>query len=163
MRKVLLFMLIFFVTSFSFAQEDNYEKAKRCYKEAEHSVLRSDYKKALDTAQYALEHFLRSGDTDKEKEMRDIINNSSVAMSRIDESIKKAIKNRRVVTGMSKEDVIKSWGQPHDITRTVTSSCVHEEWCYGDLLKGTGRYVYFKKRIDRHVYFENGVVTSWQD
>jgi len=153
MRKVLLFMLIFFVTSFSFAQEDNYVKAKRCYKEAEHSDLRSNYKKALDVAQCALEHSLRSGDTDKEKEMRDIINKSSVAMSRIDERIKKAIKNRRVVTGMSKEDVIKSWGQPRDINRTVTSGCVHEQWCYRDVLEGT----------DRYVYFENGVVTSWQD
>ncbi len=163
MRKVLLFMLIFFVTSFSFAQEDNYEKAKRCYKEAEHSALRSDYEEALKTAQDALEHFLRSGDTDKAEEMKNIINKSSAAMSRIDERIKKAIKNRHIVIGMSKEDVIESWGQPRDINRTVTSSCVYEEWCYGDFLKGPGRYVYFKKRIERYVYFENGIVTSWQD
>jgi hypothetical protein len=41
----------------------------------------------------------------------------------------------------------KSWGAPSDINRTVGSWGVHEQWIYGDT----------------YLYFENGILKSWQD
>lgn len=57
--------------------------------------------------------------------------------------------SRKVRIGMSQEEVISSMGgKPYDINRTVSSYGTHEQWCY----KG-GVYL----------YFDNGVLTSWQD
>ncbi len=154
MRKsLLLFVLIAFNTFLLLAQEDDYEDAKRYYREAQFSGRRADYEKTLKTAQYALEDFLHIRNGEKAEEMRDIIDSSSSVMSRMDNEIKKAIDERRIAAGMTKEDVIESWGYPRDINRTSTSGVVSEQWCFGDILEGT----------DRYVYFENGEVTSWQD
>jgi hypothetical protein len=54
---------------------------------------------------------------------------------------------KKIRLGMSKEMVIESWGQPKDIHRTVGSWGVHEQWIYGET----------------YLYFENGILTSWQD
>jgi hypothetical protein len=56
---------------------------------------------------------------------------------------------RKIWMGMSKDQLVKSWGRPNDINRTVGSWGSHEQWVYGDF----GPYV----------YVENGTVTSWQD
>jgi hypothetical protein len=55
----------------------------------------------------------------------------------------------KIVLGMPKEQARFSWGEPDDINRTVGSWGVHEQWVYSD----TGTYL----------YFENGILTSWQD
>ena len=52
--------------------------------------------------------------------------------------------------GMSKLSVLTSWGKPRDINRTVHVSVTHEQWVYGE----HGR---------PYVYFENDILTSWQD
>jgi len=49
--------------------------------------------------------------------------------------------------GMGSNMVKASWGEPEDINRTVGSFGVHEQWIYGDT----------------YVYFEDGILTSWQD
>ena len=49
--------------------------------------------------------------------------------------------------GMTCEQVKLSWGPPDDVHRTVGSWGVHEQWVYRS----------------QYIYFENGVVTSWQD
>lgn len=144
---------MFLITSFVFAQE-RYENAKYYYREAQYSSLRSDYEKAIREAQYALERFLDERNKNKAQEMKDIIQSSRKIISEIEDNIKKAIKNGTIIAGMTKEEVIESWGKPRDINRTVTSYSVHEQWCYGDILAGTDRYIYFD---------ENEVVTSWQD
>ena len=57
--------------------------------------------------------------------------------------------NNQIQLGMTKEMVIDSWGRPDDINRTVGSWGVHEQWVY--------------ERNKTYLYFENGILTSWQD
>lgn len=42
----------------------------------------------------------------------------------------------------------ESWGLPEDINRTVGAWGVHEQWIYPGNV---------------YLYFENGILTSWQD
>lgn len=65
-----------------------------------------------------------------------------------DEKIQLAIIEHQVILGMTKEAVILSWGNPKDINKTVGSWGVHEQWVYTN-----GKYL----------YFENGLLTSWQE
>lgn len=67
-------------------------------------------------------------------------------------SIINGILNGTVRIGMTKEQVIYSWGRPDDINRSVGSWGVHEQWIYrrGDFEA-------------QYLYFENGKLTSWQD
>ena len=50
--------------------------------------------------------------------------------------------------GMNKEMMIAVMGKPLEVNRTVTRSGVHEQWVY-----------------DRthYLYFDNDILTSWQD
>jgi hypothetical protein len=87
----------------------------------------------------------------------------------ITERVKMAIKNGDVLIGMTKEELIASWGQPYDINRTVTATVIREQWVYvfgyvdsytlqpipAQLVTPGAPHVY--------VYLENGIVTSWQD
>lgn len=59
-----------------------------------------------------------------------------------------------VSIGMTKEMVLVSWGKPKDINRTVTAYGTREQWVYGDF--GSNSKPTF-------LYFENGIMTSWQD
>jgi hypothetical protein len=54
---------------------------------------------------------------------------------------------KKIWLGMSSAMALESWGNPSDINRSVGSWGVHEQWIYGDT----------------YLYFENGVLTSWQD
>lgn len=64
---------------------------------------------------------------------------------------RKAMKERSVQIGMTKDMVICAWGKPRDINRTVIAGVVgREQWCYGGI---GGQYL----------YFENGILTSYQD
>ena len=48
---------------------------------------------------------------------------------------------------MSKSDVLRAWGKPNDINRTVGDYGTSEQWVYGN----------------EYIYFDNGTVTAWQD
>jgi hypothetical protein len=61
--------------------------------------------------------------------------------------IQKTIKEGKVQLGMTKEQVIFSWGKPERINRSVGSWGVHEQWVYGS----------------SYLYFQNDILTSWQD
>lgn len=52
-----------------------------------------------------------------------------------------------VYLGMTSTELRSKWFRPDDINRTVGSWGVHEQWVYSN--------VYF--------YFEDGILTSWQD
>jgi hypothetical protein len=52
-----------------------------------------------------------------------------------------------VQIGMSREMVKATWGEPENINRTVGSWGVHEQWIYGNT----------------YLYFENNILTSFQD
>lgn len=49
--------------------------------------------------------------------------------------------------GMTKDQAISQFGYPNDINRSVGSWGIHEQWVYG---------------INFYLYFENGILTSWQ-
>ena len=57
------------------------------------------------------------------------------------------ISKRRVRIGMTDELCLAALGKPRDINRSVGSYGVHEQWCYSGL----------------YLYFEDGVLTSFQD
>lgn len=62
-----------------------------------------------------------------------------------DRSIIDAIKNKRVLPGMSKEQVVASWGVPKDFNRTITKKTADEQWFYGSTTQ---------------LYFENDQLTG---
>lgn len=61
----------------------------------------------------------------------------------------KAVRNNQIVMGMTKSDVIKSWGSPDHINETVTNAGSSQQW------------VYFTPNGRQYVYVTNGVVTGW--
>lgn len=63
------------------------------------------------------------------------------------DAITRAVIARMIFLGMTREQVLASWGEPNDIHRTVTPDDVHEQWVYGS----------------QYVYLDNGIVTAWQD
>lgn len=60
----------------------------------------------------------------------------------------------RLRIGMTDDDAIEAIGRPQDINRTVTAAGTDEQWVYSGAA-WLGDEVY--------VYFENGILTSWQE
>lgn len=71
------------------------------------------------------------------------------------EDVRDLILAHQVTLGMTAEQVELSWGPPHTKNRTVTKYGVSEQWVYGyaDRWSDTTRYL----------YFDDGVLTSWQE
>ena len=73
---------------------------------------------------------------------------------RLSKDIKNAILNRGIRLGMTKEQVLLSWENSYyrliKINKTGGPWGVHEQWIYNSY---NGPYL----------YFENGILTSWQD
>ena len=66
--------------------------------------------------------------------------------------MKEAVAKKQLLVGMNKFEVLVIKGRPRDINKTVGAWGVHEQWVYG-----YGSY-------DRmYLYFENDILTSWQD
>lgn len=61
--------------------------------------------------------------------------------------IVQAIRDQKVILGMTAKQVELSWGKPDDVNRSVGSWGVHEQWVYDS----------------QYVYLENGKVSSFQD
>lgn len=71
----------------------------------------------------------------------------------LSDTIKDCILNKQIITGMTKEQVLVSWGAPNDINKNVGVWGVNEQWVYGQITRGNVNFL----------YFENGELTSWQD
>jgi len=56
------------------------------------------------------------------------------------------VAKKEIHRGMIAEQVKAAWGKPQRINETVGAWGTHEQWVYGDT----------------YVYFENGLMTSWQ-
>ncbi|MCZ7607820.1 MAG: hypothetical protein M5U25_17490 [Planctomycetota bacterium] len=71
------------------------------------------------------------------------------------ESVRELILAHQVTLGMTAEQVELSWGPPHTKNRTVTKYGVSEQWVYGyaDRWSDTTRYL----------YFDDDILTSWQE
>jgi hypothetical protein len=65
------------------------------------------------------------------------------------------INQHQIQLGMTGDMVKASWGEPDDINRSVGSWGVHEQWVYG--------CYYEWCNPPQYLYFENGILTSWQD
>jgi hypothetical protein len=61
--------------------------------------------------------------------------------------IETAVIERRVLPGMTEEQVTLAWGKPQRVNQTLRSSSTSEQWVYS---------------ISTYVYFENGRVTAVQ-
>jgi len=61
--------------------------------------------------------------------------------------IEEAVINKKVLLGMTDEQVQMAWGKPRSINRSVGAWGVHEQWMYGST----------------YLYFENGKLKSWQE
>ena len=66
------------------------------------------------------------------------------------------IKAGDIFIGMTKDQVMASRGRPLHINKTTGEWGVHEQWCYTDSIFSPKSYTY------AYIYFENGIVTSWQ-
>jgi hypothetical protein len=64
-------------------------------------------------------------------------------------SIETAVGQKRVVVGMSREQVLKSWGSPYKIDVTYTDSGIRRElWVFEDWIDSSTvkhRYLYFEE------------------
>jgi len=70
----------------------------------------------------------------------------------MDEKIKNYILAGKVAMGMTRGQVCASIGDPRHINRSVGAWGIHEQWVYGSDIR---RYYY--------LYFEDGILTAWQD
>jgi hypothetical protein len=75
---------------------------------------------------------------------------------RYDSKFQHAIAEKRVVVGMSREQVLQSWGSPYSIDVTYTDAGVRREaWIFEDWINTATvkhRYLYFE---------ENSLVGGW--
>lgn len=67
--------------------------------------------------------------------------------------IKEVVLRGTIHIGMTKEQVKANWGKPNSINRSAGSWGVHEQWVYNWWSEYEGYYL----------YFENGILASWQD
>lgn len=83
---------------------------------------------------------------------KDAIRRSTIEEKRSDARLEEYQKRQKEETtirlGMTDDEVIRRWGDPEKINRSVGSWGVHEQWVFS-----SGNYL----------YFENGILTSWQD
>lgn len=87
----------------------------------------------------------------------------------IESAMKQHIMNGDIALGMTKDEVIASWGEPSQVNRTLLGNVISEQWIYElgyadsktlqpmprHMATGTGPFVY--------IYFDNGIVTAIQD
>ena len=77
-------------------------------------------------------------------------------------SLRQSILNGSLVIGMTQEQVLVALGKPEDINKTVTPYGTTEQWVYTYYLDRRQR-VDLDRTKSKYVYFENGVLTSWQE
>jgi hypothetical protein len=66
--------------------------------------------------------------------------------------IELAVNRNQVIIGMTAKEVVRSWGEPDKINRSVNSRTVHEQWIYRRPKAGD----------DQYLYLENGILQSFQ-
>lgn len=93
---------------------------------------------------------------EKEKERKQF----KQKIAKFPQKIQQLILAKKISLGMTKEQVRLSWGSPKDINRSAGSWGVHEQWVYGPY-SISNRSIYIGR--DSYVYFENGILTGWQD
>ena len=69
--------------------------------------------------------------------------------ARIDfeEKVDVAIRNNKVFVGMSAAHVIRSWGEPTSVNKTITGSSLSEQWVYRRGNIADTQYLYMKNGV----------------
>jgi hypothetical protein len=74
----------------------------------------------------------------------------------MDPTFEKHIQSKRVMVGMTKDQVLKAWGSPYTINVSYTDEGIRrEEWIFEDWIDASTvkhRYLYFE---------ENALVAGW--
>lgn len=153
--------------------EDNYSEAMKLYNmltnkyadteyykdykntiEEEIEKRKSDYeweseKKELEKKQEILEERKREQEKleeqleeAKEKEIRER-----------EDRFEKLIKEHKIAIGMTRAQVIESWGRPDNVNESYYGTALNEQWVY--------RYKGLKEYAADYVYFKDGRVSSW--
>jgi len=78
----------------------------------------------------------------------------------MDPRTREAIRQGTIFIGMEWEAVVSSIGVPEKMNKTVTAGLLHMQWVYGHH-KFVGRHSYFV--ATKYLYFDNGILTGWQD
>lgn len=91
----------------------------------------------------------------KLNKVRERLERKLYAENGVNQRIINAIMERKIILGMTKKDVIASWGQPNDINKTVTTYGTDEQWVYG--------FISLYSDTLQFLYFDDGILTSWQD
>lgn len=65
--------------------------------------------------------------------------------------VNKAIAARKVAVGMTKEEVVRSWGRPDKINTSVGSYGRHEQWIYNRASIADSQYVYLEDGVVRSI------------
>ena len=90
------------------------------------------------------------------KEMNKIIRqsrNQKFRLAEITRASDNLMQEGRVSRGMSREHVVRSLGEPSDITKKIYKWEELETWYYGNPINDNEKYIYFK----------DGVVVDWED
>ncbi|MBA7604710.1 hypothetical protein ES703_11836 [subsurface metagenome] len=85
---------------------------------------------------------------------------TKVEMGKMLQRVKDAILRGDVLIGMISSDVIASRGRPHDVNKTTTKFGINEQWVMY-AFNDSGLWD-LKGKEYGYIYFENGLVTSWQ-
>ena len=104
---------------------------------------------AIRCAQWALP---RTSGKQREK-MKILIKDAREEKWDIETQRREAKIKKQLLSGMNQKEVEGILGKPRNINKTAGKYGVHEQWCYGSVLNGT----------DKYVYFENGILVSWQE
>lgn len=79
--------------------------------------------------------------------------------SQLPEAIKQCILKGSLLPGMNNEEVRASLGEPAHIYRSVSGNIINEQWVYEpEEVEGSGRVMQ-----NRILYFDNGILKSWQE
>jgi hypothetical protein len=79
---------------------------------------------------------------------------ANIKETRWPEDLKIELAKKNIRLDMTKDMVLAAWGKPNDINRTVTANGTREQWVYGS---------YGSRYKPKFLYFENGIMTAWQD
>jgi len=74
---------------------------------------------------------------------------------------REAVLNGDIIIGMTRDDVKASRGRATKINGTVAVHGIHEQWIMGPMDPMAARPKKCKQYF--YIYFENGIVTSWQN
>lgn len=69
-----------------------------------------------------------------------------------DTKVANAIATGKIVIGMTNSEVVRAWGKPNAINRTVAAGGTREQWVYSDA----------GLRRAQYLYLDDGVLTSYQ-